>query len=64
MKPTIQKHDDKGELRQSEVQKPITLCAWCHPNPTEPNISHGICKKHLAELLEQAKETLRNTKGF
>jgi hypothetical protein len=33
-----------------------TVCAWCHPGDTRPNISHGICEKHRKEMLANTNQ--------
>lgn len=29
----------------------ITICAWCYPGVSAPNISHTICERHKRDML-------------
>jgi hypothetical protein len=31
----------------------VTVCAWCTPGVGGPNVTHGICPTHQAEMLAE-----------
>lgn len=31
----------------------VSVCAWCTPGVGGPNVTHGICAKHQAEMREE-----------
>ena len=42
------------------------VCAWCDPRKDTPDVSHGICDRHLQEVLVtvgRAKAFLSNNRG-
>jgi uncharacterized protein with GYD domain len=39
------------------MTKPLTVCAWCSPGVTGPNVSHGICQFHKNAMLAQLPKT-------
>lgn len=45
---------------------PLTFCGWCQAEKegqARPNQTTGICGKHAGELLDQAREQLRQERG-
>ena len=36
----------------------ISVCAWCFPNDRRPNVSHGICPRHRAQMVADLEKRI------
>jgi hypothetical protein len=52
-----QERETKGRIpRQVEFPLAVAVCAWCEPHELGAGLgalSHGICPRHLRELMQQ-----------
>lgn len=54
---TQAEHQTRRQILAKLEPKLKKVCAWCHPGLRGPNLSHGICARHKAEMIAQIPTT-------
>ena len=42
---------------QTEFFLPVAVCAWCRPGQNHDAVTHGICPRHMKEVLRELPRT-------